>query len=139
MSFSRNGDPERSLAIRTSSDISILQNPTTARATLRKNIAISMDGRGRALDDIFVERLGRSVKYEDIHLKDYVSLPQLLPRLTEYFVFHIRRTPVFDLHGAHLDALNFVVNSFFTIIKFHISASLNTPNHTLLTYWKIVR
>ena len=51
-------------------------------------IAISMDGRGRALDNIFVERLWRSVKHEDVYLKGYASLPELLIGLTEYFVFY---------------------------------------------------
>jgi putative transposase len=49
---------------------------------------ISMDGRGRALDNIFVERLWRSVKYEDIYLKGYASLPELLIGLANYFVFY---------------------------------------------------
>jgi len=51
-------------------------------------IAISMDGRGRALDNIFVERLWRSVKHEDVYLKGYATLPELLLGLTEYFVFY---------------------------------------------------
>lgn len=51
-------------------------------------VAISMDGRGRALDNIFVERLWRSVKYEDVYLKGYTSVPELLLGLTEYFAFY---------------------------------------------------
>ena len=51
-------------------------------------ITISMDGRGRALDNIFVERLWRSVKYEDVYLKGYATMPELLIGLTEYFVFY---------------------------------------------------
>ncbi len=51
-------------------------------------IAISMDGRGRALDNIFVKRLWRSVKHEDVYLKGYATLPELLLGLTEYFVFY---------------------------------------------------
>ena len=47
-----------------------------------------MDGRGRALDNIFVERLWRSVKHEDVYLKGYATLPELLLGLTEYFVFY---------------------------------------------------
>ena len=42
-------------------------------------IQISMDGKGRALDNIFIERLWRSVKYEDIYLKRYDSVPHFLP------------------------------------------------------------
>jgi putative transposase len=53
-----------------------------------QGIAISMDGRGRALDNIFVERLWRSVKHEDVYLKGYAGLPELLLGLTEYFVFY---------------------------------------------------
>jgi putative transposase len=60
---------------------------------LREGVAISMDGRGRALDNIFVERLWRSVKYEDVYLKGYASLPELLPGLTEYFVFYNSERP----------------------------------------------
>jgi putative transposase len=57
--------------------------------TLREQgIAISMDGRGRALDNIFVERLWRSVKYEDVFLRGYTSLPELLVGLTRYFEFY---------------------------------------------------
>lgn len=58
-----------------------------------KGIAISMDGRGRALDNIFVERLWRSVKHEDIYLKGYATLPELFIGLTEYFVFYNTERP----------------------------------------------
>lgn len=54
----------------------------------RADIRISMDGRGRALDNIFVERLWRSVKYEDIYLKEYATVPQLDAGLTDYFRFY---------------------------------------------------
>lgn len=47
-----------------------------------------MDDRGRALDNIFVERLWRSVKHEDVYSKGYGTLPELLLGLTEYFVFY---------------------------------------------------
>ena len=51
-------------------------------------VAISMDGRGRALDNMFVERLWRSVKYEDLYLRGYVGLPEWLVGLTGYFEFY---------------------------------------------------
>lgn len=51
-------------------------------------IAISMDGRGRALDNVFIERLWRSLKYEDIYLKDYASVSELEHGLTRYFRFY---------------------------------------------------
>jgi len=53
-------------------------------------ITISMDGRGRALDNIFVERLWRSVKHEDVYLKGYATVPELQLGLTEYFLFYNR-------------------------------------------------
>jgi putative transposase len=55
---------------------------------IKNGITISMDGRGRALDNIFVERLWRTVKYEDVYLKGYESLPDLLLGLTQYFLFY---------------------------------------------------
>jgi putative transposase len=51
-------------------------------------ILISMDGRGRALNNIFVERLWRSVKYEDVYLKRYEHMPELWIGLNEYFAFY---------------------------------------------------
>jgi putative transposase len=51
-------------------------------------IRISMDGRGRAFDNIFVERLWRTVKYEDIYIRDYPSLPALTHGLEAYFHFY---------------------------------------------------
>lgn len=60
---------------------------------LERGIAISMDGRGRALDKIFVERLWRTLKYEDIDLRGYASLPELLLGLTEYFAFYNDERP----------------------------------------------
>lgn len=53
-----------------------------------REIAISMDGRGRALDNIFVERLWRSVKYEEVYLHDYEDVPQAMTGLGQYFRFY---------------------------------------------------
>ena len=58
------------------------------RVRREAGIAISMDGRGRALDKVFVERLWRSVKYEDIYLKDYETLAQVQAGLKTYFAFY---------------------------------------------------
>jgi len=52
------------------------------------DIRISMDGRGRALDNVFVERLWRSVKYEHIYLHEYARIPELEKGLHEYFSFY---------------------------------------------------
>ena len=51
-------------------------------------MAISRDGRGRALDHIVVERLWRSVTYEDVSLRGYPTLSELQRGLTDYFVFY---------------------------------------------------
>jgi len=55
---------------------------------LGKEIAISMDSRGRVFDNIFVERLWRTVKYEDIYLKGYETLLQAEQGLKAYFQFY---------------------------------------------------
>ena len=54
----------------------------------REGITISMDGRGRAFDNIFVERLWRNVKYEDVYLNGYATMGELLIGLTKYFAFY---------------------------------------------------
>jgi len=59
----------------------------------RENIAISMDGLGRAFDNIFVERLWRNVKHEDVYLKGYASMGELMAGLTEYFAFYNGERP----------------------------------------------
>ncbi len=51
-------------------------------------VAISMDGRGRVFDNIFTERLWRSVKYEDVYLKDYEAVDEARQGLGEYFRFY---------------------------------------------------
>jgi len=56
-------------------------------------IAVSRDGRGRALDNVFVERLWRSVKYEDIYLKDYDLVAELESGLKSYFWFYDEERP----------------------------------------------
>jgi len=55
---------------------------------LEKNVRISMDGRGRALDNVFIERLWRSVKYEDIYLREYTDGHELHAGLKRYFGFY---------------------------------------------------
>jgi putative transposase len=51
-------------------------------------VSVSMDGRGRALDNVFVERLWRSLKYEEIYLKDYRSVAELESALVKWFRFY---------------------------------------------------
>lgn len=56
-------------------------------------VRISMDGRGRVLDNIFVERLWRTVKYEDIYIKEYRTVPELEGGLDAYFGFYNHERP----------------------------------------------
>ena len=51
-------------------------------------MAVSMDGRGRCLDNVFVERLWRTVKYEDVYLRGYEAVPELERGLGRYFPFY---------------------------------------------------
>jgi putative transposase len=55
---------------------------------LEHNIKISMDGKGRAMDNIFIERLWRSVKYEEIYLHEYQNVKELIVALKKYFNFY---------------------------------------------------
>lgn len=54
-------------------------------------VAISMDGRGRAMDNIFIERLWRSVKYEEVYLNEYDSPRQARQRIDAYLEFYNQR------------------------------------------------
>ena len=82
-------------------------------------LKISMDGRGRWMDNVFIERLWRSVKYEDIYLREYPTIPalsaglkrwferynawrphQALANLTPDTVYHSRSEPRDEIHAA---------------------------------------
>jgi putative transposase len=58
-----------------------------------RNIEISMDGRGAWKDYVFVERLWRSMKYEDIYLRAYASVPEARAGIGRYFDFYNTRRP----------------------------------------------
>jgi putative transposase len=60
---------------------------------LSAGVAVSMDGRGRCLDNVFVERLWRTVKYEDIYLRGYETVPDLRQGLGRYFPFYNEERP----------------------------------------------
>jgi putative transposase len=62
-------------------------SPQYLSRLLSANVQISMDGRGRAVDNIFTERLWRSVKYEEVYLNDYLSPREARNSLTHYFHF----------------------------------------------------
>ena len=59
----------------------------------REGVTISMDGRGRAFDNIFVQRLWRNVKHEDVYLKGYATVGELLLGLSEYFTLYNSERP----------------------------------------------
>lgn len=63
-------------------------SPQYLNRLLSTGVQISMDGRGRALDNIFTERLWRSVKYEEVYLNDYASPREARTGLTRYFNFY---------------------------------------------------
>lgn len=66
-------------------------------------VDISMDGKGRAMDNIMVERLWRSVKYEEVYLKDYESVGELTAALKRYFAFYNEERP-HQRHGGRTPA-----------------------------------
>ena len=63
-------------------------SPQYTRRLLDANVRISMDGRGRAMDNIFTERLWRSVKYEEVYLHDYETPRQARQGLAAYLTFY---------------------------------------------------
>lgn len=83
-------------------------SPRFTDPLLNRGILVSMDGRGRALDNIFVERLWRSVKYEKVYLNDFQTVRDAYNGLKEYFEFYNQerihqslnyRTPA-QVHGV---------------------------------------
>jgi len=58
-----------------------------------QDITISMDGRERAIDNIFIERLWRTVKYEEVYLKDYVDVREAVSNLKSYFTLYNHERP----------------------------------------------
>ena len=67
---------------------------------LALGVKLSMDGKGRCLDNVFVERLWRSVKYEEVYLRCYVSMVDAHTQLDVYFRFYNERRP----HSSLADA-----------------------------------
>jgi len=68
-------------------------SPQYTDLLLAAHVQISMDGRGRALDNIFVERLWRSVKYEEVYIHDYASPREARQQITRYFEFYNHERP----------------------------------------------
>jgi putative transposase len=68
-------------------------SPQYTQLLLAAQVQISMDGRGRALDNVFVERLWRSVKYEEVYLHDYATPREARQGLAQYFEFYDQERP----------------------------------------------
>jgi putative transposase len=68
-------------------------------ALLSKGVKISMDGKGRAIDNVFIERLWRSLKYEEVYLKDYRSGAEAKKSIQKYFEFYNFKRPHQSLDG----------------------------------------
>jgi len=66
----------------------------------KHDIRISMDGKGRCMDNIFIERLWRSVKYEEVYLNDYATTEELRKGLRKYFHFYNTERPHQTFNGA---------------------------------------
>ncbi len=66
-----------------------------------RGVAISMDGRGRALDNVFVERLWRTVKYEEVYIKDYEDAWQAETKLARLLRVLLLRSPSSKLEQAY--------------------------------------
>ena len=67
--------------------------PQYCQLLLDARVQISMDGKGRALDNIFTERLWRTVKYEEVYLHEYTSPREARQALTRYFDFYNQKRP----------------------------------------------
>jgi putative transposase len=71
------------------------------------DIRISMDGRGRCLDNVFIERLWKSVKYEEVYLKAYASVSEARASLSRYIDFYNQRRPHSSLDRVTPDQFYF--------------------------------
>ena len=71
------------------------------------DIKISMDGKGRWVDNVFVERLWKSVKYEHVYLHAYESVDEAKRKLTSYFTFYNSHRPHSSLGGMTPDTAYF--------------------------------
>ena len=80
-------------AIHNSDQGSHFTSPRYTELLSARGIQISMDGRGRCMDNIFTERLWRTVKYENVFLKSYHGIAEAKQGLTEYFQFYNHQRP----------------------------------------------
>ena len=75
-----------------------------------KGVRVSMDGKGRWIDNVFVERLWRSVKYEDLYLHAYATPREVRAALIRYFSFYNAARPHQSLDYRTPDELYFAIN-----------------------------
>jgi len=68
-------------------------SPNYTDLLTKNNVQISMDGRGRCMDNIFTERLWRTVKYEDVYIKSYTTVTDAREGLKNYFSFYNKKRP----------------------------------------------
>jgi putative transposase len=71
------------------------------------HVKISMDGKGRWIDNVFIERLWKSVKYEHVYLHAYESVTEATQQLASYFTFYNKRRPHSSLGGTTPDTAYF--------------------------------
>lgn len=74
-------------------------SPRFVGELLKRKVDVSMDGKGRAIDNVFIERLWRTVKYEEVYLKSYSCGREALRELRKYFEFYNHRRPHSSLDG----------------------------------------
>jgi putative transposase len=67
---------------------------------LLRDIKVSMDGKGRAIDNIYIERLWITVKYEEVYLNDYLTGSEANKHLKKNFRFYNNKRPHSALHGS---------------------------------------
>lgn len=102
----RHGQPE---IFNTDQGVQFTAQPFTQELEAA-SIRISMDGRGRIFDNIFVERLWCTVKYEDIYIKKYATVPELLTDLGDYFDLYNYEWPHQSLGYCTSADAHFAVN-----------------------------
>ena len=96
-----------------------------------RDIRISMDGQGRCFDNIMVERLWRSLKYEEVYLKDYRSLPESRHSIEAYFAFYNLERP----HQSHNYRTPYEV---YHALEWGASNSLLVPSSSITTLSNIL-
>jgi len=74
-------------------------SPTFLRPLKDAGVKISMDGKGRALDNVFIERFWRTIKYDEVYLNNYVSPAEARRRIREYIEMYNSRRPHASLDG----------------------------------------